>query len=188
MKRPGFAQGVVVAAVLGVIASTMVAALTPFVGFGGVIRIVIPVLSIAYLCYVLHSGGETLGRVTTLTLWTAMAVSAWWLHLPLALYVLLHIVAVWIVRSLYCHSSVIPALIDLLLNALSGCAAVWAISRTGSVFLATWSFFLLQALFVAIPRSVTSRRTVSDETSDSNDAFAAAARDAERALQQLFNH
>ena len=38
MKRPSFFQGVIVAAVLGFFASALVATLTPFVGFGAVLR------------------------------------------------------------------------------------------------------------------------------------------------------
>ena len=51
MKRPSFIQGVVVAAILGFFASAVVATLTPFVGLGAVIRIVIPGLGFAYLLY-----------------------------------------------------------------------------------------------------------------------------------------
>ena len=49
MKRPTFFHGVIVAAVLVFFASAMVATLTPFVGLGAVIRMVIPALGLAYL-------------------------------------------------------------------------------------------------------------------------------------------
>ena len=73
MKRPGFAHGVVVAAVLGFFASAVVATLTPFVGLGAVIRLVIPALALAYLLYLLSRSDERVGRVTTITLWSALA-------------------------------------------------------------------------------------------------------------------
>ena len=52
-KRPGFLHGVIVAAVFGFFASAAVATLTPFLGFGSVIRLVIPVLGLAYLLYLM---------------------------------------------------------------------------------------------------------------------------------------
>ena len=68
MKRPGFLQGVIVAAVFGFFASAVVATLTPFIGFGSVIRLVIPALGLAYLWYLMSRSEERLGRVTTFSL------------------------------------------------------------------------------------------------------------------------
>ena len=81
-KRPGFVQGVIVAAVFGFFTSAIVATLTPFVGFGSVIRLVIPALGLAYLVYLLSRSKERLGRVTTLTLWGMLAVAAIGVFLP----------------------------------------------------------------------------------------------------------
>ena len=110
MKRPGFFHGVIVAAVLGFFASAIVATLTPFVGPGTVVRLVIPLLGLAYLLYLLNRSAERLGRVTTLTCWTAMTAVAWWAAPPLPLYLLIHVGAVWLIRSLYFYSGVLPAL------------------------------------------------------------------------------
>jgi hypothetical protein len=186
MKRPTFFNGVVVAAVLGFFASAIVATLTPFVGLGAVIRLVIPLLGLAYLLYLLNRTAERVGRVTTLTLWTAMAAITWWVAPPLPLYLMAHVGTIWLVRSLYFYAGVMPALMDLGLGALSVSAAVWAITRSGSVFLATWCFFLVQALFVAIPPAV--QRTARPEQNMLADSenFERARRQADAALAQLF--
>ena len=101
MKRPGFFHGVIVAAVLGFFASAIVATLTPFVGLGTVVRLLIPLLGLAYVLYLLSQSAERLGRVTTLTCWIAMTAVAWWATPPLTLYLLIHVGAVWLIRSLY---------------------------------------------------------------------------------------
>ena len=101
MKRPSFLHGVIVAAVLGFFASAVVATLTPFVGLGAVIRLVIPALGLAYLLYLFSRSRERIGRVTTLFLWSVLAAVTWWIEPPLALYLLIHVTAVWLVRSLY---------------------------------------------------------------------------------------
>jgi hypothetical protein len=187
MTRPSFFHGVVVAAVVGFFASAIVASLTPFVGLGAVMRLLIPALGLAYLLYLFSRNAEKVGRVTTLTLWSAMAVAAWWLAPALPLYLLLHVGAVWLVRSLYFYTGFLPALMDLGISTLSVAATAWAISRSGSVFLATWCFFLVQALFVAIPPTIRSResRQLSDVVD--NESFEIAKRQADRALRQLFS-
>ena len=142
MKRPSFFHGVLVAAVLGFFASAIVATLTPFVGFGAVLRLVIPALALTYLLYLFSRSEERVGRVTTLFLWSALAAVTWWVAPPLPLYLLIHVGAIWLVRSLYFYSGVMPALLDLGLSSLSICATVWAIVQSGSVFLATWCFLM----------------------------------------------
>lgn len=186
MKRPSFFHGVIAAAVLGFFASVVVAALTPFVGLAAVIRLVIPALALAYLLYLFSRSDERIGRVTTLSVWAVIAVVSWWVAPALPLYLLIHVAVIWLVRSLYFYSGVMPALMDLGLSTLSVSATVWAISRSGSVFLATWCFFLVQALFVTIPPMIKSRRATDTSAATDNATFTNAKRNADKALRQLF--
>ena len=186
MKRPSFFHGVLVAGVLGFFASAIVATLTPFVGFGAVLRLVIPALALTYLLYLLSRSEERVGRVTTLFLWSALAAVTWWVGPPLPLYLLIHVGAIWLVRSLYFYSGVMPALLDLGLSSLSICATVWAIVQSGSVFLATWCFFLVQALFVVIPPAVNRKHGATLNATTDRKKFEHAKRNADQALRQLF--
>ena len=186
MKRPTFIHGVIVAAGLGIAASAFVAALLPFVGTATVARIVVPALSLAYLLYLLPKSGERTGRVTTLTLWTAMTLAAWWFVSSFALYLLIHAASLWLIRSLYFYSGVIPAALDFGLSGLSAVFAFGTLARTGSVFLAVWGFFLVQALFVAIPASL--RRRPAPPPAEAADSFERSRREAEAALKQLISH
>ena len=186
MKAPGFSHGVVIAAVFGFFASVFVATLTPYLGFGSVFRLIIPALGLAYLLYLMNRSKHRVGRVTTLLLWTVLAVTTWWSTPPLTFYLLIHVVAIWLVRSLYFYSGVLPALMDLGLNALSVSASVWAFSRSGSVFLAVWTFFLVQALFVAIPPRVRRKTKPACDRDTESETFRHARRQADAALRQLF--
>lgn len=186
MKRPSFLQGIIVAAVLGFFASAVIATLTPFVGLGGVIRLVIPALGLAYIVYLLGRSADRVGRITTVTLWTAFAIASWWMAPPLPLYMLFHAGAIWLVRSLYFYSGVVPALMDLGLTALSVSASVWAIGRSGSVFLAIWCFFLVQSLFIAIPGALRSVRARSARAVDDGENFERSRRRADAALRQIY--
>jgi hypothetical protein len=185
MKRPSFLHGVMVAAVLAFFGSAVVATLTPFVGLGAVLRLVIPALGASYLLYLFSRSKERVGRVTTLALWGALAAVSWWLAPPLPLYLLIHVAAIWLVRSLYFYAGVLPALMDLGLSALSVSATVWALTRSSSVFLATWCFFLVQALFVAIPLTLKSKQKARN-TAAQSETFDHARRQADQALRQLF--
>lgn len=184
MRRPSFFHGVIVAALLGFFASAIVATLTPLVGLGPVVRLVIPAMALAYLLYLFSRSNERLGRVTALAFWSILAVASWWLAPPLPLYLLVHVGAIWLIRSLYFYSGVVPALLDAGISALSIAATVWAISRSGSIFLATWCFFLVQALFIAIPPAT--KRRSEKAAINSNANFDHAKRNADRALRQLF--
>jgi hypothetical protein len=99
---------------------------------------------------------------------------------------LIHVAAVWLVRSLYFYSGVMPALMDLGLSTLSVSATIWAITRSGSVFLATWCFFLVQALFVTIPPAIKKTKTPQRNAVAENENFERARRQADQALRQLF--
>ena len=185
MTRPTFLHGALVAAVLAFIASAFIATFTPFVGVGDVIRIAIPAVSLAYLLYLLRSARVRIGHATTLASWTAIAIATWWIAPPLPFYVLIHVGLIWLVRSLYFYAGLVPALLDLGLSLISVSAFVWAASRTGSVFLATWSLFLVQALFVAIPATIRGRTHHSARPG--NETFERAHRQADAALRQLMS-
>jgi hypothetical protein len=186
MKTPTFFHGVIAAAVLAFFASAMIGTLTPFLGVGTVLRLVVPVLAASYLLYFFRSSSQRTGRVVTWSLWTALAAITWWVGPPLPLYLLIHAGAVWLVRSLYSYAGVIPALMDLGLCALSALAFGWVFMRTGGVFLATWSFFLVQALWVAIPPRIRGRNAMR-APAGGNERFERAHRQADQALRQLFS-
>jgi len=185
MKGPTFFQGVIVAAVLGFFASALVAVFVPFAGTDAVTRLVIPGLAFSYLLYLFGSNSERTGRVTTFALWGTMTVATWWIVPSLSVYLLIHIGAIWLVRSLYFYSGILPALMDMGLSAMSTVVSLWAISRTGSVFLATWCFFLVTALFVAIPQTVRKTRRTPSDLPIEHENFERAKRQADQALRQL---
>lgn len=185
MSKPKLLQGAVVAAALAIAATIALTALAPLLGTASAARLVVPGITLAYLVYLLRTSKERTGRPTVLLLWSASAVAAWWIEPSLPAYLLLHAGAIWLIRSLYFHSGLLPALADLALSVFSVAAFAWAASRTGSVFLATWCLFLLQAFYACIPVKV---KRGSHEPPVDNSAFERARRQADAALGQLFRH
>lgn len=182
-RMPSLASGLLAALVASACGAALLSALSPWLGANTALRIVIALLGSAYVLYAIARSGERVGRLTTVACWLGVAGSAWVLDPPLAGYVLAHLGAAWLVRSLYYYSGLLPALADLALSALGAAFAVWAAQLSGSPWLALWCFFLVQAFHVLIPRSLTRRPAAA--LAGSEDAFARAHRAAEAAVRRL---
>ena len=182
-RNPSLGLGLGAAFVASACGAALIAALAPWFGGASAVRAVIALLGFAYVSYVISRSGERVGRITTVACWLAIASGAWLLGLPLAGYVLLHVGLIWLVRSLYYYSGIVPALADLGLSLLGAAFAAWAAQRSGSVWLALWCFFLLQAFHVLIPASLAQRGKAAPAAAD--DTFARAHRAAEGAVRRL---
>lgn len=187
MKRPTFLRAALAALAIAVASGVFFAALTPLAGADSALRLVIPAAGLAWLLCLLRRGAAPAGSVTVLAFWCTASAATWLLAPPIALYVLIHAGLLWLARSLCFYSGLFPALLDMGLSGLSLSAASWALSRSDSVFLAAWSFFLLQALFVFIPPRLGTRPAAGTDE-DGHEAFERARRRADAALRQLLSH
>lgn len=183
MKRPTFFQGVVIALIAAVLGEVLFVVFTPLLGSYTALQLVIAIASFGYILYLLRASGERLGRLVTLAGWLLLTVATAWLSPHLVITLLLHTMMIWLVRALYFHSSLLTALADLGLNALAVAAALWATMQSGSLPLALWCYFLVQALFVMIPTSLAAKRTTAAVAE--NDHFEQARSAAQAALRKL---
>ena len=124
MKRSTFLQGIVIAFVFALIGAATFSALTLVYASSFIVKLLITCFSALYVVYLLARSAERTGRLTIPALWIAGAISAWIFVPGLTLFLLAHVGMVWVIRSLYFHSSVLPALLDLGLCALSVIAAI----------------------------------------------------------------
>lgn len=142
-------------AAFGLIVSVVAAALAGALDFvlrpEDAVRLVVAGLAVVSLMRTFGSSTEKAGRVAVLVTWMAATLAAWLLHPSVAVYVLVEVTIVWIVRSLYSYGHLLEAIVDLALSALAISFGVWAGARTESLLLAVWSFFLIQALHVGVP-------------------------------------
>jgi hypothetical protein len=183
LANRSFGRALAVALVLSLCGAAALAALTPVVGYGTALRSIIAPLGFAYVLDLLARSGERVGRITTATAWALGACLAASTGLPLVAYVLVHVGLVWLVRSLYYYSSLIPALADLGLALLGTAFAAWAAQRTGGAWMALWCFFLVQAFHVLLPATL--GRVGAATHDETTDAFARARRAAEAAVRRL---
>ena len=188
MKTPGLLEGITVAigASLG---GGILAALLPIVlNDYTSSRILISVLVLGYLIYLLKRSNEHTGRVVMIAIWSIATLACLLLDTSLISFLLVQVASIWIVRSLYFHASVLPALLDLGLVTFGLVATAWAILQTGSAMTAIWCFFLSQSLFVLIPGFANRH----DKTGSFNpvevDRFQSAHRVALDAVRKLSTH
>jgi len=185
MRRPGFLQGVGIALLAALLGEVLFVALSPLLGSLTALHMVIASASFGYIVYLLRSSGERLGRLTTLAAWLLGTVATAWIGPPLLLYLLAHVGMIWLVRALYHYSSLLPAVADLGLNALAVAAVVWSTAQSGSLPLALWCFFLVQALFVLIPQRLGPVPVDAPAASVEADRFEQARQTAQVALRKL---
>jgi hypothetical protein len=182
-KEISLGSGLGAALALSLSGAALLAAVGPPLGVGTALRLVIALLAFGYVLYLMAASGERVGRITTVVLWASIAGGTWLLGLPFGGYVLVHVGLIWLVRSLYCYSGVLPALVDLALSAVGVAFAVWAATRSHSAALAFWCFFLVQAFHVSIPAALAGR--AKSRTADEGRAFDRAHRAAEAAVRRL---
>jgi hypothetical protein len=188
MKRPSFSEGVIVALVAAVLGSMFHTVLPGLLGLTWTVRVLIAGLGLGYVVYLLWRSPERTGRFITLTGWLLLAGSSWSLIADPLVYLAVHLGMVWLVRALYQQPGPLAALMDLALNLTALMAGLWAFVHADSVFLGIWTFFLVQALFVAVP-SADGRRAGSDAgPGPQSDQFQTAFRNAETALRKLSRH
>jgi hypothetical protein len=184
MSRPrlSLARELGVAAVLALCGGAAAGALAPWLGFAMAVRGTVALVCLAYVLHLLRSSGERVGRITTLTCWTVGAAAAWLGGLALAPYVLVHAGLVWLVRALYQRGTLLASFVDLGLALLGAACAAVAWQRSGSVWLALWCFFLVQACHALIPATLSREGAAA---APGGDAFARAHRAAEAAARRL---
>lgn len=182
MKPVSFFEGAGVALAASLGGSVIFIVLAGLFGAGGLFQLLVTGLAFAYLVYLLLRSPHRVGRLSTLALWLLVSVIGW-LFVPSTLaYLAMQLCLIWLVRSLYHYHSVLSALLDFGLMALSLLAAIWAWHSTHSLFLSLWCFFLVQALFVLIPRRFSGRQA---PAATQDDRFDRAHRAAQAAVRKL---
>ena len=176
MRTPSFLEGVVFAALAALGAALGLFALDLIGPRREAFVLVLGALGLAYLLYLLARAPERAGRVVAVTLWALATATVAALWPDPGSMLLTQAGLLWLTRALYHQGSLRGALADLALIAAGLAAAAWAGATTGSLFLAVWTGFLVQALFPLLPGAARDA---------ASDPFREAARVAGRALAQL---
>lgn len=185
MTAPSFLRGVVVAVALSIAAAVAVPVFAPVTGLHDAFRLTVALVAAGYLVSLLRGGAGTAGVPTAAAIWLILAAILALLVQDVPAYVAAHTGLIWIVRSLLIHRSAGFAITDALLSGMALVAGALALSRTGSTFLAVWTFFFAQAAVAAL--SAGRRTDANKDVPDPQAAFVQAEQQAERALERLIS-
>jgi hypothetical protein len=188
MKAPGILEGITLAVGASLGGGILVTLLPIVLSENTSARILISMLGLGYLVYLLKRSDERTGRVVMVALWFIATLACMLFDTSLLSLLLVQATLIWVVRSLYFHTSLLTALLDLGLVALALVATAWAILQTGSVVTAIWCFFLTQSLFVLIPGFSSARDNASCFNAVETDRFQSAHRVALDAVRKLSTH
>jgi hypothetical protein len=187
MRRPTLLEGVLVALVLSLSVSPLVVLVQLALGSLLAWKLVLMVMAYTYICYLLVRSGRQSGRITLGLLALAVLLVSLVLNLRFATILLLGVTLLWGMRSWAYSRSLASAVLQGGVCVLGCGAALMAYKHHGSLALATWSFFLVQAAFVLIPAQCLHRpATPTGATQEgTSDGFARAYHAAEQALERL---
>ena len=195
-KRPSFSEGVVVAIGLALVAAALVPITAIFVSGLFPIEIAVVTVTTLYVLYLIARGQHSVGRLVIAAIWLTTVTVALFAGFGLLFLALALGCGIWLARLIYFRHGFIDSLLDLMLVAIGGLAAVATLVHTSSFFLAVWVFLLCQAAHVTIPAitALRSRQVSSygpqanhvDQTSKpTSDRFARALSAAESSLRRM---
>lgn len=189
MKRPTFFEGIGVALILALIGAAAVFSLSRLFFGATPLFVLAAAISLTYMGYLLARCDVKTGRVSVVLAWFIVTTLGLFFVSSLSGFVLLQLGFIWLTRSLYYHNSVLAALMDFGLFALSLMIASWAWFNTESVFITLWSFFLSHALFTLIPshgnKDSYGVASIAHTHSGQSDRFDVAYRAAQSAVRKL---
>ena len=188
MKRPGFWREVGVALALSIVGAIAYPAVAAFVGSAASLRLIVAGLGIVYAVLLMRGVQARAGRVMAIAAWLALDVALFVFDPALLLWLFAQTFAIWLLRCWCCYGSLVAALADGALCLFALAAAMVGAAYSHSLFLALWSFFLVQALFVLIPDTLRRRVAAATESRHDEDRFDQAHRSAEAALRRLTAH
>ena len=151
MKQPTLIDGLVVAALISMAAAVISLLFGGFIVYGLLFELLLYGGTLTYLLYLLKRSPAKIGRVVVIAGWSVISLAGWILDLGLLQQVLVQAGIIWLVRSLHFHDSLFTAALDFGLVSAGLAAGFWALLNTGSMIAATWTFFLVQALFCLLP-------------------------------------
>lgn len=180
---PGFFEGVMVALVLSLTGGALHVLLRLVATPWEARTLAIAAIGLGYTLYLVWRSPGAVGRVSLPLLWAVVSVPVLLLAPPWTLPAQLALL--WLTRTLLLQQGFGAVLADLLLVVIGLGGALWAITATGSLAAALWTFFLVQAPFLAAGGLVASRPGPNTADTSAADRFEHAERSAAASLRRL---
>ncbi len=151
MSRVGFAESVGMAALLAAGSAATYLMSRLLAPAGTAFALAVTLAAAACACWLIARSATSTGRVVVALAWSIAALTLWAAAPHPALLVAAHALLLWLLRVLFHHHGVLAGVLDLALSGVAVAASCAAFRHTGSVLLAAWCFFLVQASFAGLP-------------------------------------
>jgi hypothetical protein len=185
MKNRTFSEGLVFALSAAIGIGLLHSAIAAGMALQDELRLWIGLPGLLYLLYLPASDDTAAGRLIMPAAGVLLVLAAWLLPLQPTMLLIAFTGLIWLTRTLLIHHGTAAVLADLAVSMAAAGAAIWALLQSGSLPLAAWSYFLLQALFSLIPRVTPSSPRQLRGEGTNQDAFLSAYRVALHAMEQL---
>ena len=187
MHRPTLLEGVLVALVLSLSVSPLVVLVQLAIGSLLAWKMVVMIMAYTYICYLLARSRRRSGRVTLGLLALTVLLASLVFNLRFPTILPLGVTLIWAIRSFAYSRSLVSAVLQGGMCVLGCGAALMMYGHSGSLALAIWSFFLVQAAFVLIPAQCLRRPATPSGAAlgGAPDDFGRAYHAAEQALERL---
>lgn len=185
MSTPSFWRSVLFALALSIVGALLHMVFVGVFGRALSLRLIVLVVSAIYVLSLLYASPLRSGRMVAGLAWLALAGLLVIFNPVLSVWLVLQTAFIWLLRGLQTYDSLIAAGLDALLCAIALAAAVATAMHTHSLFLTLWSYFLVQALQVFVPRRLQPHSSGAAVPGNDFNDFDSAYRNAEMALRRL---
>ena len=148
MNHASFLHHIALALLLSIGGAATFFALETMLTTADALRLVLALVSGAYVAAILRGSPRRVGRLLSGLIWIGGAATLWLLDPSLGIYATGHAILISLLRSAHVHDGVLRGGVDVLLSLGALTAATWAAWQTSSLLAALWCFFLVQAAHV----------------------------------------
>jgi hypothetical protein len=176
-----------VALLASLVASPLVFGLRLVLGVSMAWKAAIVLLASAYIVYLLARSSRTASRTTFAVLSVLVLLASLGFEIRWSVVALIAVALIWGIRAYAYSQSLVVTLLHGGICLLGLSAALWAYAHSGSIALASWSFFLMQAAFGLVPPRLAGRILAEGSVTGEQevDSFVLAYQAAQKALGRL---
>jgi len=120
------------------------------------LKAAISLASLAYITFILKESVLKVGKVTVFFFLGGAQLILLLAIMPLDVIIGSNLLTIWLVRTFYLHRNLVDSIGDIGFLVAGLAASLWSLSESNSLLLGFWSFFLIQALLVFLPKLTTS--------------------------------
>ena len=185
MNHFGFFSHAGAALLIAGTTSVLVAATAPVLDEPTALKLGVALAGGAYAAFLLAHRDVRVGRIAVSSMWLVGTAALWFMAPSFLAFVALQVFALWLVRTIAMRRGALASVLGLVTTLLATLIGFSTANHTGSFFLATWSFFLVEAFQVGLPAQWPLARKSPRPGTTADEVFLRARQTADNAIARL---